>query len=98
MRKYLCVCVFAVCLPVQRGKGGQVFALTRFNEGSVCFCVCACVCAPLCVNVCLLLCVCVSAESTHLKDMDGWMEVVGFFITCSSQVPSFTICRVNVCV
>ncbi len=46
----VCVCVFAVCLLVQRGKGGQVFALTRFNEGSVCFCVRACVRAPLCVK------------------------------------------------
>lgn len=60
-----------VYLHVQRGKGGQVFALTRFNEG----CACAFVCV-LCVK-CLFafVCVCFHGEYTS-KDMDG-CELLG---------------------
>lgn len=31
-----------MCLLTQRGKGGQVFTLTQFNEGCVLVCVCFC--------------------------------------------------------
>lgn len=65
-----------------------MFALTRFNEGCVCFCVC------VRAAVCLLLSACVSMESTHPEIwMDGscrgyCMLLSGFFIQylCESKI------------
>lgn len=63
-----------------RGKGGQVFELTRFNEG------CACVCACMCAHSCLLLRVRRFHGERTSRDMGARMEVAalivrsGFFI------------------
>lgn len=69
--------VFGVYLHVQRGKGGQVFALTRFNEGCVCFvCVRVCVHAAVCKCLFAFVCVCFCGEYTPKEVdgcMDGWM-------------------------
>lgn len=64
----MCVCVCWVYISMcgggsggGKGEGGQVFALTRFNEGCVHVCVCACADVRLfafCVRS-------VSMESTH---------------------------------
>lgn len=75
------VCVLGVHFHVLRGKGGQVFALTQFNEG--CACVCAHACLPLHVRR-------FHGERTS-RDTGARMEVAALIVH-SAQVSSFNIC------
>lgn len=60
----MCVCLVYISM-CSGGKGGQVFVLTRFNEGCVCFCVCARGCVFASERMCF------HGEYTS-RDMDGW--------------------------